>query len=245
MKFLKENTNTLTDKLDLSDNLKSFLVSSDFKQRLNDYDIDNIYKYISSRSFSTKDIRSLTQILYSIDVNPLNYLTYVPSYFLLDIDSTINISIPNNITSIGDYAFYHCSGLVGISIPDSVTTIGRCAFDSCSKLTKIVIPDSVTSIEREAFWGCSDLHTITINSNITEINDGFAQVCENLTEVFIPKTVLIIGSYSFSDCPSLREIHYNGTKQGWRKIKKHRTWKTASPIETIHCIDGDINYKVV
>ena len=70
-------------------------------------------------------------------------------------------------------------------------------------------------------------------------------MCENLTEVFIPKTVLIIDSYSFSDCPSLREIHYGGTKQEWRKIKKHGTWKLASPIQTIHCIDGDINYKVV
>lgn len=291
MKFLKENTNTLTDKLDLSDNLKSFLVSSDFKKMLNSYNIDNIYRYTSSDSFSNKDIRNLTQILYSIDVNPLNYLTYVPSYFLSYVDSTINISIPNNIKNISEGAFYNCRGLVGISIPDSVTTIGRRAFEKCIKLTKIVIPDSVTSIGYEAFSSCvslmditlgngvtsiddyafeycsslknitipnnvtsigdcvfaycSDLYAITINSNITKINYGFAKVCENLTKVSIPKTVLTIDNYSFSDCPSLREIQYNGTKQEWRKIEKHGAWKTASPIQTIHCIDGDINYKVV
>ena len=63
--------------------------------------------------------------------------------------------------------------------------------------------------------------------------------------LIFPLYWIIIDSYSFSDCPSLREIHYNGTKQEWRKIKKHGTWKNASPIETIHCVDGDINYKVV
>ena len=184
MKLLKENNNTSIDKLELSNRFKAFLVSSDFREMINNFDIDNLYKY-TLRSFYITDIGNLTQMLYSISINPLNYLTYVPSYFLCGIDRTINISIPNNITSIDNNAFYNCSGLTSVTIGNNVTSIGSFTFAGCTSLTNITIPDSVTSIDSDAFSECTSLKNITIPDNVTNIGSSTFKYCSNLHAITI------------------------------------------------------------
>ena len=98
----------------------------------------------------------LTDVLYECGIDPLQYMTTVPTWFAYKSNIT-NITIPNNIKSIGDLAFYNCSSLTSVSIPDSVTSIGDSAFEGCSSLTSVSIPDSVTIINEFAFEDCGNL----------------------------------------------------------------------------------------
>lgn len=43
----------------------------------------------------------MTHIFLKASINPLNYMTYIPNYFLYNVTDISQIDIPNNITDIG------------------------------------------------------------------------------------------------------------------------------------------------
>ena len=91
-----------------------------------------------------------TEAMLDIGENPLEYLDYIPDYYLSDakIDS---FTIPNHILELSEGCFSY-SSLKEIVIPDSVTTIGMYAFYECPQLKRVVIPPSVQNIEGNSFY---------------------------------------------------------------------------------------------
>ena len=141
MKITTPNIEGLPEILELPKEFKDFLLQPETQKQLAAYDIKGIYdKLNSSTSSKVKYIGLFTQLLYSIDINPLDYLEYIPDFFL-DSASLVTIKIPNNIKSINNYAFYNCSKLASITIPDSVINIGEGAFAGYNKLQNIYITD--------------------------------------------------------------------------------------------------------
>ena len=65
-------------------------------------------------------------------------------------------------------------------------------------------------------------------------------VIAELKNIIIPNSVTSIGTWAFGHCSSLTSIKYTGTKNQWSKIHFGDEWDEDSPIETIHCVDGDI-----
>ena len=143
---------------------------------------------------------------------PLNYRGDVTSLLLeADIDPLkYTDSVPAHYLGYQD-------NIESINIPDNIKSIGVQAFLNCSSLTHVTIGDSVTSIGKYAFKGCSKLTSITIPDSVTGIGYG-----------------------TFSGCTSLKTLNYNGTKSQWNAADLHSIWKDDSLLETIHCIDGDI-----
>ncbi|MGM9544673.1 MAG: hypothetical protein ACI3T9_06780 [Romboutsia timonensis] len=47
----------------------------------------------------------VTELLYSAGIDPLDYLSFVPSYFLFNYHYTLNLILPNNILNINNNAF--------------------------------------------------------------------------------------------------------------------------------------------
>ena len=140
--------------------LKKFLERTDIQEALASYNFKYIYdKLRETFSIASSATCEFTELMLSVGYNPLNYMTYVPKYFLYNSDIK-EFKIPDHIKSIGDYAFGECSNLISITIPNSVTSIGEFAFSSCSNLTSITIPNSVTSIEDGAFYYCNNLETV-------------------------------------------------------------------------------------
>ena len=43
----------------------------------------------------------MTHIFLKAGINPLNYMAYIPNYFLYNTTDITQIAIPNNITNIG------------------------------------------------------------------------------------------------------------------------------------------------
>ena len=126
--------------------------------------------------------------------------------------------IPDGVTEIGERAFAYCYKLSSVVMPDSVTKIGNAAFRFCHSLKSVKIPDSVATIEEHAFAVCPSLESIELPDSVTEIGDK-----------------LFYNSFKLTD------IRYSGTKSQWDKIKKGEKWCDNSDIETVHCVDGDVN----
>ena len=219
MRFLKENYEDLPELKKLPRYLKKFLSKPEVQEALKDFNIESLYNLyvVYIRDNWVGDPSILTQLLNTLNIDPLNYLDYIPDYFLRQSEIK-SIIIPSYIKSIRRDAFAGCTGLTSVTIPDSVTSIGEAAFCDCSSLTSIIIPDNVTSIGQSAFSGCTGLKNI-----------------------IIPNSVTSIGTWAFGHCSSLTSIKYTGTKNQWHKIYFRDEWYEDSPIETIHCIDGDIN----
>ena len=91
-----------------------------------------------------------TLAMLDIGEDPLEYLDYIPEYYLSDakIDS---FTIPNHILELSEGCFAY-SSLKEIIIPDGVTTIGMYAFYECSQLKRVVIPPSVQNIEGNSLY---------------------------------------------------------------------------------------------
>ena len=241
MKILKENYEGLKKLPKLPQYLKDFFSNPDAQQALKDSNFESLYKLYNAYSEDYRVIKShkITQLLNTLNIDPLNHLDYVPDYFLLGSEIK-SIIIPGRIKSIGESAFAYCTSLMSITIPDSVISIGGFAFKGCSGLTNLTIPDSVASIGGSAFNGCSGLTSISIPDNVTAIGSYTCYGCTGLTSVTIGSSVTSIGQYAFCGCTGLNYISYKGTKEQWSKIALADGWDDSSSIKAIHCVDGDI-----
>lgn len=234
MRLLKEEYEGLRKIRKLSQELKDFLLEPKIKTALENSDFNTLYKY------SGWDSGKLTQLLNTLNIDPLDYLDYVPDNFLSS-TRIKSINIPNHITRIGNEAFFDCTGLTSVTIPDSVTSIGDSAFNSCESLMSITIPNSVTSIGKSAFSGCIGLNSIIIPDSVTSIGQYTFYRCDGLTSITIGDSVTSIGKDTFWGCNSLTDIIYKSTKSNWKKIiKLDDDWYLNSSIKTVHCTDGDI-----
>lgn len=165
MKLLKENINSLRKIHKLPEDLTIFLQNNAVQEALKIGDIDELYKLCNNPHLHGtvvlryKTISNLTCLLYSIGIDPLLYLNYIPDNFLVS-SSIKSIVIPGNMISIGRKAFSGCNNLISVIIDSGVKSIGDYAFFDCAKLVDVTIPDSVESIGFFAFIRCPQLTSI-------------------------------------------------------------------------------------
>ena len=79
---------------------------------------EEIYKKLTKKNC----IGEFTEIMLSIDVDPVKNLSYIPTKYLFE-SQISTYSIPDNITSIGSRAFYGCKNLTHFKIPNNVKSI--------------------------------------------------------------------------------------------------------------------------
>ncbi len=169
-------------------------------------------------------------------------LEKIAEYSLDWLTSLEKIELPANVKEIGDMAFFFNYNLKEITLPENLEKIGWSAFGSCYALEKLILPDSLTDISNFAFEGCyelkevklpvnikvikdhmfsrcSGLETITIPKGVTEIQDYTFMGCTSLKDVYLPSTIEKLGEYLFRQTDITQNIHYNGSKDDWRKIE--------------------------
>lgn len=220
MKLTTHNIEGLPELLELPGEFKDFLLQPETQKQLSTCDIKGIYDKLNSSTLSkVKYIGLFTQLLYSIDINPLDYLEHIP-YFFLDSASLVTIKIPNNIKSINDYAFYNCRDFTSITIPDSVTSIGEFAFYACNKLQDIYITDieawcNISGLGNLMGYGFSKKNlylnnelvtSVSIPNGVIAIPSSAFRYCYSLTSIAIPNSVTSIGGYAFSGCIGLKSV---------------------------------------
>ena len=116
-----------------------------------------------------------------------------------------SFSVPSGIRSIGNEAFYKHKELHQIKLPDTLVYIGDAAFAE-SGLTSVKIPNSVVSIGSNAFSGCEALETVSLPSNLAQIERYTFSECSSLKDIHFPKTLISIGEGAFYNCVSLTDL---------------------------------------
>lgn len=174
----------------------------------------------------TFDRAEFTQIMLSVGINPLEYMSYVPENYLNGSKIT-SIELPNNIEKIEPAAFYQCSELSDVKLPNGLTHISYGAFAECPKLENITLPPSLlyiksdafaesglkhvilpdnVHISQHAFEECKQLETVVLGEGITRVPNGCFGKCESLKSVKLNSDLIKIRSYAFKQCYNLKEL---------------------------------------
>lgn len=173
------------------------------------------------------DRSEFTQIMLSIGIDPLNYMTDIPENYLYDSDIE-SFNIPQGIERIGMGAFGECGKLSKVTIPEGVTHILQEAFVECHNLKNINFPSSIeylkegafaetglkhvvlpdhVHLSRYVFEECKQLETVKFGNGITRIRPGCFAKCESLRSVMLNSDLERIGEHAFKECYSLTEIY--------------------------------------
>ncbi len=145
------------------------------------------------------------------------------------------------VVHIGDECFKGQKQITKIVIPDSVTEIYPNAFSECENLKEVVLGSGADYIE-SLFVGCTSLEKVTIPDGVRFISVSCFRGCTALKSITLPATVSEFHINAFSGCSSLTDIFFKGTKAQFNDILKDRTWMVGTPLQTVHCSDGDLNY---
>lgn len=152
----------MTNKLNTNlNNTKLKIIADLFKQHpeyvdlLKKNDLSTLYRQINS--FMKR--WWVTELLYSAGIDPLDYLSFVPGYFISDYQYTLNLILPNNILNINNNAFFDCY-LSSITFGKNVYNIGDGAFGACPNLEKVEFNSKLAEIGSEIFRGCINLTSI-------------------------------------------------------------------------------------
>jgi len=193
------------------DAIKNFL--KEYAPNINQRQFDLIYrKWFSDEVAPTK---VLTELLYKSGVDPLEYMTVIPTYYARNSDKVDSIFIPSNIAEIADNAFEDSNlRQLNFSEPMQCKFIGQFAF-ARTRIKKISIPDSVRRVEDHAFDECYDLKEVSIPGKF-----GF-----------------YLNSRVFKNCLNLREIQFRGTSGEFSENIFDPAWDEGSLIEYIKCTD--------
>ncbi len=165
-------------------------------------------------------------------------------------ESLSSVIIPYSVTKIGGNAFRFCTSLKGIhygGTKEQWEAVEKGDFwYQDTYVHKVFCSDDTVnlpacSIEDNMLksW-CRPVPEVIIPEGVTEINDLAFYDCMSLTSVIIPKSVTKIDFYAFLDCAFLKEIHYDGTKEQWKAVKKDSVWNTGVPAEYVVCTDGTV-----
>ena len=191
--------------------LKSFLGRPDIKQALENNDFKNIYESmldgqpVNQQGYALPYfIPYLTELFYSIGLDPLKHMTIVPEGYmryipgqkplLLKAEEDIQLIIPRNISLLSDKCFAGSPISKVIFEKGSwVNNITPYAFQDCTYLSSIILPEKLEFIKSAAFYN-TDLETI-----------------------HLPKSILSIEGNSFGNTP-LNYITYEGNEEEWQEF---------------------------
>lgn len=126
------------------------------KSHIDELDIDGLYNNIDiyNKIHDIDITPRLTKLLYNINIDPLDYLTEVPAYFMSDVQTRMDLILPNNITAINNFAFAD-SWLHTLTIPTTCNYFGGRIFENCKNLSYIIYNGTISefrSISKNTKW---------------------------------------------------------------------------------------------
>lgn len=108
------------------------------KEFIEENNYEGLYNAAEFASLMTgRNISEVTALLLAARIDPLDYMTRVPDFYLYQNTDVEEFTIPEGIKSIGSSAFAWCVNLREVTIPASVREIAPTAFDTCDTLKDI------------------------------------------------------------------------------------------------------------
>ena len=118
--------------MEISERLKIFLQKH--KEDIDDNNFEEIY---NDDNIFMDDYFTMTKLFFSIGINPLKYMSFVPAFYMEDFKDLEEIEIPEGIKEIGKEAFYGCTNLKKVYLPSTLQVIESAAFGDCDYLTNV------------------------------------------------------------------------------------------------------------
>lgn len=173
------------------DNFKKHFIKDNIEDIENN-NWERFYSNLNAAAVNVYEIADITSMLMQANINPLNYMKSVPTYYLYrqDIDK---ISLPKNIKAIKYYSFGQCRKLNHINL-ENIDSIGRKAFEFCDDLDIIQLKDHV-QVYDNAFESCVITKLILPNNFIFEKDSFLGAVVD--------------------------EIIYDGTEEEYKTLTNH------------------------
>ena len=168
MKFSNNNPQIDKELKEFIEDNISLIENGDFKE---------LYKKAYSMT-SEFNVGDLTHVLYSIGIDPLEDLTYIPAAFLESCDALIEVEIPIHIEHIDESAFYDCNNIDSITVPKNVTELCSWSLGGCEELRKIVILGDLKRIDRLAFGQSPKLDVIYCTQETAELIENTPELTE-------------------------------------------------------------------
>ena len=158
MKLLKEYIQFPDVKLD--DDFKEFLSHDTVRKAFQTSDFEELYN-LSTEYVGEYFNSKLSSLLLSLDINPIKYLTVIPSYsfFYIDLD---DVEFDPQLKAIENNAFYSNTAVTLVSIPDSCKYIENFAFGNCRNLQEIKLGNNVEQLGLSCFFNDNKLLSITL-----------------------------------------------------------------------------------
>ena len=212
MKLLKEYMQFPDVKMD--DRFKEFLSHDDVKKAFQKSDFEELYnlsKEYVGEYFNSK----LSSLLLSLDINPIKYLTVVPTYSFVDIDLDDD----------------------DVQFNPQLKTIGENAFSSNTAITLVSIPDSCKYINNYAFSNCDNLQEIKLGNNVEQLGSGCFFNDNKLLSITLPRSMQSIDLGTFSGS-GITEIQYQGTSDEFiQKLRQKTLIGSDTKVKKIICSD--------
>lgn len=210
MKLLKEYMQFPDVKMD--DRFKEFLSHDDVKKAFQKSDFEELYnlsKEYVGEYFNSK----LSSLLLSLDINPIKYLTVIPTYSFVDIDMD-DVQFNPQLKAIGENAFSSNTAITLVSIPDSCKYINNYAFSDCDNLQEIKLGNNVEQLGWSCFFNDNKLLSITLPRSMQSID---------------------LGTFSGS---GITEIQYQGTSDEFaQKLRQKTLIGSSTKVKKIICSD--------
>ena len=189
--------------------------------RINANKFDSLYQHMLD-SYSASYISKLTEVLLSSDINPLEYMDYIPKNYLINSKEFSHVEIPNHIREIGESAFSMCKTLQSIELPRDLEHLGNLCL-ARSGIKKL-----------DCFKCKKDLY----------FPSGVCINCEQLEYIYLPNNIQItFDERSFQHTPQLKCIIYDGTLENFEvNVIVKEYWRYGAREDDkviVKCTDGD------
>lgn len=210
MKLLKEYMQFPDVKMD--DDFKEFLSHDTVRKAFQESDFEELYN-LSTEYVGEYFNSKLSSLLLSLDINPIKYLTVIPSYsfFYIDLD---DVEFDPQLKAIENNAFYSNTAVTLVSIPDSCKYIENFAFGNCRNLQEIKLGNNVEQLGLSCFFNDNKLLSITLPRSMQSID---------------------LGTFSGS---GITEIQYQGTSDEFaQKLRQKTLIGSSTKVKKIICSD--------
>lgn len=164
----------------------------------------NLYRNIKvTGTLNETDLQNIKNVtkLRILDLSEAEF-NDLPSYFLRDKASIIEVLLPENITTISESAFRQCSMLKRVIAP-GIKIIGSHAFYQCFNLKEFDI-SKVEIINYSGFSRCSQFNPTDLSS-VKQIGN-YAFDYTAIQEAIIPEGVSSISTETFNHCAQLQSV---------------------------------------
>ena len=123
--------------------------------------------------------------------------------------------------------------------------IADSAFNNCKYLESITLSDSIHGIKGTAFVGCDALNYNESENGLylgSEANPYLVLIkldIKSVEDFSINEKTKIIVDTAFANCPSVKDISFDGTASAWKSIIKSDSWNNDLTINVI-CTDQTV-----